>query len=264
MDAFAQGRWPVVLKAVSGGYDGRGVWVCESPAQAAAVLGHGGPGPGLPGRGVRRVRPRAGRAGGPLAAPAGRRLPGGRDRPAGRDLPRGDRSRAGPGARPGGRGARARAAPGRRARRDRAAGRRAVRDAGRPAGQRAGHAPAQHRALDDRGRADLAVRAAPAGRPGPAARFPVAGRAGHGDGQRARRRRRGHLRPVHPCDGGGPGREGAHVRQAGASGPQDRPRHRARLRLPPPTRPSWPTAPAGPPVSCAGARRTASDRPRLP
>ena len=43
VDAFAQGRWPVVLKAVSGGYDGRGVWVCESPAQAAAVLGHSAP-----------------------------------------------------------------------------------------------------------------------------------------------------------------------------------------------------------------------------
>jgi 5-(carboxyamino)imidazole ribonucleotide synthase len=40
---FAAGRWPVVLKAVSGGYDGRGVWVCESPAQAAAVLERGGP-----------------------------------------------------------------------------------------------------------------------------------------------------------------------------------------------------------------------------
>ena len=49
VDAFAQGRWPVVLKAVSGGYDGRGVWVCESPAQAAAVLGHGVPGHGAPG-----------------------------------------------------------------------------------------------------------------------------------------------------------------------------------------------------------------------
>jgi 5-(carboxyamino)imidazole ribonucleotide synthase len=33
--------WPVVLKAVSGGYDGRGVWVCRSYADIAAVLGHG-------------------------------------------------------------------------------------------------------------------------------------------------------------------------------------------------------------------------------
>src|SRR5262249_54555242 len=41
------------------------------------------------------------------------------------------------------------------------------------------------------------------------------------------RRRRGRLRPVHPCDGRRPGGEGAHVRQAGPPGPQDRPRHRA-------------------------------------
>ena len=32
--------WPVVLKAVSGGYDGRGVWVCQTPAEAAEVLAH--------------------------------------------------------------------------------------------------------------------------------------------------------------------------------------------------------------------------------
>jgi 5-(carboxyamino)imidazole ribonucleotide synthase len=38
---FAGGSWPVVLKAVSGGYDGKGVWVCESPAQAAEVLRRG-------------------------------------------------------------------------------------------------------------------------------------------------------------------------------------------------------------------------------
>jgi 5-(carboxyamino)imidazole ribonucleotide synthase len=39
---FADGAgWPVVLKAVSGGYDGKGVWVCETPAQAAEVLAHG-------------------------------------------------------------------------------------------------------------------------------------------------------------------------------------------------------------------------------
>jgi 5-(carboxyamino)imidazole ribonucleotide synthase len=38
---FAGGSWPVVLKAVSGGYDGKGVWMCESAAQAADVLRHG-------------------------------------------------------------------------------------------------------------------------------------------------------------------------------------------------------------------------------
>jgi 5-(carboxyamino)imidazole ribonucleotide synthase len=31
----------VVLKAVSGGYDGKGVWVCASPAAAAEVVTHG-------------------------------------------------------------------------------------------------------------------------------------------------------------------------------------------------------------------------------
>jgi 5-(carboxyamino)imidazole ribonucleotide synthase len=41
VEEFAAGRWPVVLKAISGGYDGKGVWVCESPAEAKAVLGHG-------------------------------------------------------------------------------------------------------------------------------------------------------------------------------------------------------------------------------
>jgi 5-(carboxyamino)imidazole ribonucleotide synthase len=41
VEAFAAGTWPVVLKAVSGGYDGRGVWVCDSAAQARAVLAHG-------------------------------------------------------------------------------------------------------------------------------------------------------------------------------------------------------------------------------
>ena len=35
--------WPVVLKAVSGGYDGRGVWICRSYADAADVLSHGVP-----------------------------------------------------------------------------------------------------------------------------------------------------------------------------------------------------------------------------
>jgi 5-(carboxyamino)imidazole ribonucleotide synthase len=47
--AFAeqQAGWPVVLKAISGGYDGRGVWICESPADAAAVLAHAAAAGGL-------------------------------------------------------------------------------------------------------------------------------------------------------------------------------------------------------------------------
>lgn len=33
--------WPVVLKATSGGYDGKGFWVCGDLAAAGEVLGHG-------------------------------------------------------------------------------------------------------------------------------------------------------------------------------------------------------------------------------
>lgn len=35
---FASGSWPVVLKAISGGYDGKGVWIVSSPDEAAAVV----------------------------------------------------------------------------------------------------------------------------------------------------------------------------------------------------------------------------------
>jgi 5-(carboxyamino)imidazole ribonucleotide synthase len=37
---FADGSWPVVLKAVSGGYDGKGVWVCDAPAEVEDVVAH--------------------------------------------------------------------------------------------------------------------------------------------------------------------------------------------------------------------------------
>ena len=37
VEEFAAGSWPVVLKAVSGGYDGKGVWVCGSVAEAAST-----------------------------------------------------------------------------------------------------------------------------------------------------------------------------------------------------------------------------------
>ncbi|MGN6791209.1 MAG: 5-(carboxyamino)imidazole ribonucleotide synthase [Streptosporangiaceae bacterium] len=39
--ALAGGGWPVALKATSGGYDGKGVWICENEDAAADVLGHG-------------------------------------------------------------------------------------------------------------------------------------------------------------------------------------------------------------------------------
>ena len=42
IEQFAEASgWPVVLKAVSGGYDGKGVWVCASRGEAAEVAGHG-------------------------------------------------------------------------------------------------------------------------------------------------------------------------------------------------------------------------------
>ncbi|GAA2642666.1 5-(carboxyamino)imidazole ribonucleotide synthase [Nonomuraea recticatena] len=39
----AQNGWPVVLKAVRGGYDGRGVWVCDDENEAATVVANGVP-----------------------------------------------------------------------------------------------------------------------------------------------------------------------------------------------------------------------------
>ncbi|MBO0821584.1 MAG: 5-(carboxyamino)imidazole ribonucleotide synthase [Nocardiopsaceae bacterium] len=38
VSACCGGSWPVVLKAVTGGYDGRGVWVVSSPSSAASVV----------------------------------------------------------------------------------------------------------------------------------------------------------------------------------------------------------------------------------
>ena len=35
--------WPVVVKAISGGYDGKGVWVLDSPGELAELLGSGTP-----------------------------------------------------------------------------------------------------------------------------------------------------------------------------------------------------------------------------
>ncbi len=185
--------WPLVLKAARGGYDGKGVWVVGNALEAAALLAellavrHAAD---RRGEGADRARTRRRR--GALAVGAGRGVAGRRDGAAGRHLRRGDR--AGPGAVRGAgrRGAAARAADRGRARRHRRAGRRAVRDDGRAvAGERAGDASAQLGALDDRGRAHVAVRAAPARRARLPARRDLGDRARRGDGQPARRARRG-------------------------------------------------------------------------
>ena len=90
--------------------------------------------------------------------------------------------------------------PRHRAGRGRPARRRAVRDGPRRAGgQRAGHAAAQLRALDHRGRPDLAVRAAPAGGAGLPDGRHGADRAGRGDGQRARRTAGRHVASTSGC-----------------------------------------------------------------
>src|SRR3954454_621964 len=41
IERFAAGVWPVVAKAVRGGYDGRGVWMLASPAEAAELVATG-------------------------------------------------------------------------------------------------------------------------------------------------------------------------------------------------------------------------------
>src|SRR4051812_47157554 len=43
VESFAAGVWPVVAKAVRGGYDGRGVWMLSSPAEATELVATGTP-----------------------------------------------------------------------------------------------------------------------------------------------------------------------------------------------------------------------------
>jgi 5-(carboxyamino)imidazole ribonucleotide synthase len=43
VESFADGVWPVVAKATRGGYDGKGVWVLSSPAEAAELVATGTP-----------------------------------------------------------------------------------------------------------------------------------------------------------------------------------------------------------------------------
>ena len=179
--------WPVVLKTPRGGYDGKGVFVVDGPTRSAD----------LPRRSTARcwsrsgspMRARARRAGRALAVRPGRRLAGGRDRAARRHLRRGARPRPGPGRRRSAAAAQELAV--RIADRLGVVGMLAVElfeTAGRRAGQRAGHAAAQLRPLDDRGLAHQPVRAAPARRPRLPAGLHGDDRAGRRHGQRARRR----------------------------------------------------------------------------
>jgi 5-(carboxyamino)imidazole ribonucleotide synthase len=43
IESFAGGSWPVVAKATRGGYDGKGVWMLASPAEAADLVATGTP-----------------------------------------------------------------------------------------------------------------------------------------------------------------------------------------------------------------------------
>ena len=185
-------------------------------------------------RGTGADRARTRRARRPFAVRPGCRVAGRGDGAARRDLRRGPRAGTRPRRRPRRRGGGPGAAHRRRARGHRRAGRGAVPDRGRAARQRAGDAPAQQRPLDDRGRADLPVRTAPAGRPGLPARLDRAGGAGRGHGQPARRPtgrragRPGRARP--PLHGALARREAAPVRQGHAARAQGRPCDRGRRR----------------------------------
>ena len=168
VDEVASFGFPCVLKTTRGGYDGKGVWFVEGPEDCAAAFESG--------REIlaeERVDFRRELSALVARSPSGQVavVAGGRLDPARRDLPRGDRAGARPRARRWPSGAADRDEDRRRARRHRRARRRAVRDQRRPgAGQRAGDAAAQHRALDPGRLGHQPVREPPARRARPAAR----------------------------------------------------------------------------------------------
>ena len=178
LTAFVDAHGPAVLKAVRGGYDGRGVWLDPTVGLVGELLATG-----TPLMVEQRVPMRRELAAMVARSPFGQAAAWPVVETVQADGQCVEVLAPAPGL------ADERAAQaqelalriGGRAGRHRAAGRRAVRaDHGRDRGQRAGHAPAQLRALDDRGRAHVAVRAAPAR----GARLPARG----DDAHRARRR----------------------------------------------------------------------------
>ena len=224
----AEVGWPVVLKAVRGGYDGRGVWVCEGPDQAAEVLGYGVA--LLAEEHVPFVRELAA-----LVARSPHRQ--GAAYPVVQTVQRDGVCREVLAPAPG--LAAVLAEDAQRLALELAdalgvTGLLAVELFETPRGllvnelamrpHNSGHWTIEGAATSQFEQHLRAVLDLPLG-------APQAGRAAGGHGQRVRgrgpgRRGPGRLRPVHPRDGGRPGGEGAHVRQGGPARPQDRARHR--------------------------------------
>ena len=192
LDAFAAARvdGPLVVKAVRGGYDGRGVRMARDLAHAREIAG-AYLADGVPVLVEERVELRRELSALVARSPFGQGAAWPVVETVQRDgicvqviapapaLPE----------RRGGRGAAAGVAVGGRTRRRRCARGRAVRDHRRcTAGQRAGDAAAQLRPLDHGRRAHQPVRAASARGAGLSARRHRRHRAGDGDGQRAGRR----------------------------------------------------------------------------
>ena len=217
----AQAGWPVVLKAVRGGYDGRGVWVCDGPDQAAEVLGYGVA--LLAEEYVPFVRELAA-----LVARSPHRQ--GAAYPVVQTVQREGVCREvlapAPGLAP------ATAEDAQRLALELAdalgvTGLLAVELFETPRGllvNELAMRPHNSGHWTIEGASDLPVRAASAGGAGPAARRAAARRAAGGHGQRVRGRGpgrgrgTGRVRPLHPRDGGRPGGEGAHVRQGARPG----------------------------------------------
>ena len=188
--------WPLVLKAATGGYDGKGVWVVARPRRGRR--GAGAAASGCSPRSSSRCS-----ASSPRSSPArrtGRAPPGRSSRPCSPTASASRSSRPRPGCR---RSARSR----RRGSRcgsptSSASSACSPSSCSRPPTgimvNELAMRPHNSAPLDDRGRAHLAVRAAPAGGARLPARRDVADRAAGRDGQRARRRR---ARP-RPATGG--------------------------------------------------------------